>query len=145
MKFAALFLAVFIVALLVMLASVRGEIIRNGVVRDSVDCIEVSSVYDENGNLNFTQLIFWTFKPEYSAYVVRAWRIVKSPSQLPQKDWKNGGYSVVWEDADIIRHVRATEFRETFLQHDPETADREVWPKELRRELTSGRLGRVLR
>ena len=40
---------------------------------------------------------------------------------------------------DAIREVRAKSLRETFYQFDPELAARDVYPKEMRRDLTTVR------
>jgi hypothetical protein len=66
---------------------------------------------------------------------VRAWRLVKNPSQLPQRDWASGGYSATWQDGEQIRHIRSKSIRETWTQYDPELVEREFLPKEKRKEL----------
>lgn len=68
-------------------------------------------------------------------FAVRAWRLVKHPSQRPTRDYKNGGYTAVWQDGEIMRRVNAPSMRETWTQYDPELFDREFLPKEQRREL----------
>jgi hypothetical protein len=67
--------------------------------------------------------------------MVRAWRLVKNPAQLPQRDWQDGGYVAVWHDGEVLRHVHAESMRETWTQYDPELIEREFLPKEQRREL----------
>lgn len=112
------------------------------VARDSVDLIEVNHFYDEHGRLVFDQVIFYDWSPEHSRYMVRAWRLVKNPAQLPQRDWQDGGYVAVWQDGEVLRDVRATAMRETWTQYDPELLEREYLPKEKRRELKTVRLER---
>jgi len=68
-------------------------------------------------------------------YQVRAWRLVKNPNQIPQRDWENGGYSCFWQDGEQFRHIYAKAFRETWLQYDIELVEREYFPKEKRKEL----------
>jgi hypothetical protein len=74
---------------------------------------------------------------------VRAWRLVKNPAQLPQRDWKDGGYLAVWQDGEVLRHVHGQSMRETWTQYDPELIEREYLPKEQRRELRMVRVERT--
>ena len=41
-----------------------------------------------------------TGRPATARYMVRAWRLVKNPAQLPQRDWTDGGYSAIWQDGE---------------------------------------------
>jgi hypothetical protein len=108
---------------------------QEDVARESVDLIEINHFYDEHGRLVFDQVIFYDWSPRDSRYMVRAWRLVKNPSQLPQRDWRDGGYTAVWQDGEVLRDVHATAMRETWTQYDPELVEREYLPKEKRREL----------
>jgi hypothetical protein len=112
------------------------------VARDSVDLIEVNHFYDEYGRLVLDQVIFYDWSAEHSRYMVRAWRLVKNASQLPQRDWQEGGYIAVWQDGEVLRDVRSTAVRETWTQYDPELVEREYLPKEKRRELKTVRADR---
>jgi hypothetical protein len=105
------------------------------VTRESVDLIELNHFYDEHGRLVFDQTIFYDWTQAEDRYNVRAWRLVKNPSQLPQRDWFGGGYSAMWHDGEQIRQVRSRSIRETWTQHDPELVEREWLPKERRKEL----------
>ncbi len=107
------------------------------IARESVDLIELNHFYDEHGRLVFDQVIFYDWSDADSRYMVRAWRIVKHPAQVPCRDWEDGGYVALWQDEDVLRQVRAASVRETWTQHDPELVEREFWPKEKRRELRS--------
>lgn len=118
---------------LVLLASNPPETI----LRDECDLIEVNHFYDEQGRLVFDQTIFYDWSPAYSRYMVRDWRLVKNPAQLPHRDWRDGGYAALWHDGEVLRHISASEFRETWTQHDPELAEREYLPKDQRRNLRS--------
>jgi len=108
---------------------------REDVARESVDLIELNHFYDEHGRLVFDQVIFYDWYATESRYNVRAWRLVKNPSQLPQRDWAGGGYSAMWQDGEQIRHIRSNSIRETWTQYDPELVEREYLPKEKRKEL----------
>lgn len=105
------------------------------VARERVDLMEVNHFYDEQGRLVFDQIIFYDWSPEHSRYMVRAWRMVKNPAQLPERDWRDGGYLTVWQDGEVLRRVRAESMRETWTQYDPELIEREYLPRERRREL----------
>jgi len=106
------------------------------VVRESVDLIELNAYFDEYGRLVFVQDIFYDWSDSERRYNVRAWRLVKHESQIPRRDHASGGYVVLWQDNDkTTREVRSKEFRETWLQYDPELAEREILPKDLRRGL----------
>ena len=108
---------------------------KEDVARESVDLIELNHFYDEHGRLVFDQVIFYDWSLAESRYNVRAWRLVKNPSQLPQRDWSGGGYSAMWQDGEQIRHIRSKSIRETWTQYDPELVEREYLPKEKRKEL----------
>ena len=105
------------------------------VARERVDLMEVNHFYDEQGRLVFDQIIFYDWSPEHSRYMVRAWRMVKNPAQLPERDWRDGGYLTVWQDGEVLRRIRAESMRETWTQYDPELIEREYLPRERRREL----------
>lgn len=104
------------------------------ILSDRVDVIELNHFYDcEHGRLVFDQLIFKSW--DGTRHQVRAWRLVKQPSQIPTRD-PAGGYSVTWLDGDDVRRVWAKSYVESWTQDDPELAEREILPKEQRRELT---------
>ena len=67
---------------------------------------------------------------------VFAWRLCKSPAQIPVRDWSRSGYSATWLDGERFRQVRALSFRETWTQYDPEVEDRLFVPPDQRRGLT---------
>jgi hypothetical protein len=58
---------------------------------------------------------------------------------LPERDWERGGWSVLWQDGEVVRLVRAKSMRRTYLQFDPEIEDRKILSKEKRRGLTPAR------
>jgi len=106
-------------------------------IADYVDVIEINHYYDEQGKLVFDQLLFFEWSPAESCYHLRAWRLVKTRSHIPQKDWVRGDYVATFHDGDSLRTVRAKVLRETWTQYDPELIERERLPKERRRELVS--------
>lgn len=109
---------------------------REDIAVETVDLIEVNHFHDDQGRLVFDQCIFYDWSPLDGRYMVRAWRLVKHNSQLPRRDFANDGYVAIWQDADVVRKVRAESMRETWTQHDPELVEREYLPKERRRDLT---------
>jgi hypothetical protein len=66
---------------------------------------------------------------------VRAWRLLKSPAQIPHKNFNTGEYETLWHDGDVTRRVRGKSFRESWTQHDPELRERDYLPKDKRGEL----------
>ncbi|MBW8883626.1 MAG: hypothetical protein JF612_02375 [Planctomycetia bacterium] len=115
---------------------------QDDVVRESVDLIELNHFYDEHGRLVFDQVIFYDWAAGEARYNVRAWRLVKNPAQLPQRDWRLGGYSAMWQDGEQIRYIHSKSIRETWTQYDPELVEREYLPKERRKELRTVRMNR---
>lgn len=119
---------------------------QEDVARETVDLIEVNHFYDEHGRLVFDQVIFYDWSARDARYMVRAWRLVKNPAQLPHRDWSRGGYVTVWQDSgtsgEVLRHVHSRSIRETWTQYDPELIEREYLPKERRKELKTVKLSR---
>jgi hypothetical protein len=107
------------------------------VVTDRVDVIEINHFYDEHGKLVFDQILYYEWSAAQSRYNVRAWRLLKSPAQVPQRDWQRGDFVARFYDGDALREVRAATMRESWTQYDPELIEREYLPKEQRRELRS--------
>lgn len=108
------------------------------ITREQCDLAEINHFYDEQGRLVFDQIIFYDWCPHalpVPRYQVRAWRLVKGPCQIPERDWAGGGYASTWLDGEIVRNIRADSIRETWTQFDPELAEREYLKKEQRREL----------
>jgi hypothetical protein len=110
---------------------------REDVATERVDLIEVNHFYDDQGRLVFDQLLFYDWSHDDGRYQLRAWRMVKNNSQLPQRNWQSGGYVATWQDGDVLRKISAATTRESWTQYDPELTEREFLPKEKRRELRS--------
>jgi hypothetical protein len=118
---------------------------RDDAIRESVDLIEVNHFYGEDCKLVFDQIIFMDWSHGDARYMVRSWRLIKTPLQIPYRDHANGGYTAVWVDnGDALRVVRSRDFRETWSQAgvggDPEVNEREFLPKERRKELRPSRV-----
>jgi hypothetical protein len=121
------------------LLSAVGSDAHADIVADRVDLVEYNHFYDEQGRLVFDQLIFYDWSPDDARYQVRAWRLIKKPAQVPQRDINGKGFYCSWQDGDLLRRVHAVTMRETWTQHDPELTEREFLPKERRRDLAPGR------
>lgn len=106
---------------------------------DQVDLVEINHFYDDQGRLVFDQVIYYDWSADHNRYQVRDWRLLKTPTQIPLRDWRDGGYVSEWEDfkqRNGLRRVKSKSFRETWTQHDPELVEREFLPQEKRLELT---------
>lgn len=103
---------------------------------DQVDVIETNHFYDDQARHVFDQLVFYEWSRRDSRYQICDWRLIKSPTQVPQKDEKRNLYTVTWHDGQVLRQVRAISVRETWTQFDPELIERQFLPKEWRKELT---------
>jgi hypothetical protein len=81
---------------------------QQDVVRETVDLIEVNHFYDEHGRLVFDQVIFYDWSASDARYMVRAWRLVKNPAQLPNRDWSGGTRSekMATTAARLFRSIR---------------------------------------
>lgn len=58
----------------------------------------------------------------------------------PQLNQATGLYELRWFDNGTERIVEAKSFNETMTLGDPEVEEREVWPRENRRELRKGKV-----
>ncbi len=106
---------------------------------DEVDLIEVNHFYDDQARLVFDQIIYYDWSPEDRRYQVKDWRLLKSPAQVPLRDWHSGGYLSEWQDfkqRNGLRRVKAKSIRETWTQYDPELIEREFLAQDKRAELT---------
>ena len=110
---------------------------REDVTTDRVDLIEINHFYDENGKHVFDQIIFYDWCNKDCRFHVRAWRLLKKPTQVPSRNWQNGDYVAVWHDTgDVLRRVRGATICETWTQYDPELHERQFRPKDKRRDLS---------
>jgi hypothetical protein len=125
-----------------LLACLCGSPPREDVASEQVDLVEVNHFYDDQGRHVFDQVIFYDWAEGHSRHMVRAWRLVKNPAQLPQRNWKDGSYTALWHDNEVLRKVQAKSMRESWTQYDPELAEREYLPKEKRKELQVAKVAR---
>lgn len=105
------------------------------VVRQRVDLIELNHFIDDSGRHVFDQIIFYDWSKEYGRYHVRAWRLVKTPQQLPVREWNPQRYRCTWHDDGVLREVWSPIFRETWSQRDPERENRKLLAEDQRADL----------
>ncbi|MEM6470341.1 MAG: hypothetical protein AAF802_12365 [Planctomycetota bacterium] len=100
-----------------------------------VDLVEYNHFLDDNGREVFRQVVFFDWSPERHQFEVRAWRLIKHPSQVPAKDFRSDTYVTRWQDKTVERVVHAESLRETWSQRDPERVNREIIPESQREPL----------
>jgi hypothetical protein len=125
-----------ILSAVVLLSTSVISVSDRSVVQDVVDLVEVNHYHDARGEHVFDQLIFYDWSSQKKRFQVRAWRLIKSESQLPRRDHRQGHWLVRWHDDGILREVRATSHRETWTQYDPELIERENLPQDQRLDLS---------
>jgi hypothetical protein len=101
------------------------------VVAEKVDLIEVNHYYDDRGNRVFDQVIYFDWSPEQFRFTARGYRLIKQETQVPVPV-APGAYHSIWSDGDCLRDLRAAVSTETWLQWDPELAERNYLPKSMR-------------
>jgi hypothetical protein len=122
-------------------AGVGPDIVTDSVVvSQRVDLIELNHFIDHEGREVFRQLLFYDWSNEHRRHVVRAWRLVKSESQLPRRRWSPALFQCVWHDEGLLRQVSSPSYRETWTQHDPERENRKLLAEDERIPLAQPRL-----
>lgn len=104
----------------------------SNMIRQRVDMIELNHFVDEEAREVFQQVIFYDWSPTNHRFHVRAWRLIKSPSQMPERRWNPQLYQCTWHDDGLLRQVWAPKLRETWTQKDPERVNRAHLPEEQR-------------
>ena len=105
---------------------------HSAVVKQGVDLIELNHFVDEDGREVFRQVIFYDWSRTHHRFHVRAWRLIKSESQIPVRRWNPDRYQCTWHDDGLLRQVWAPKLRETWTQRDPERVNREFLPEDQR-------------
>jgi hypothetical protein len=100
-----------------------------------VDLVELNHFLDDHGREVFRQVVFFDWSRKNRQFEVRAWRLIKHPSQLPRQADSRSGYVIRWQDKSMTREVRAKTIRETWSQEDPERVNRAMLPENQRRPL----------
>lgn len=106
-----------------------------GPVVTQADLIEINHYFDQDGKSVFDQLIFLDWDDKANRYNVVAWRLIKSPNQIPLRNPGTGKYSATWFDGKVLRTVIANKRVETWTQFDPETRERAFRAKSQRPDL----------
>lgn len=101
------------------------------VLNESVDVVELSHFYDEDGRHVLDQLLFYRWN--VNRHEMIDWRLVKSPECLPVRH--GGHWECFWTDGIQLRRIRCASYRESWEQYDLELADREHNPPERRKKL----------
>ncbi|TWT83514.1 hypothetical protein CA13_49790 [Planctomycetes bacterium CA13] len=114
-----------------------GALRDSGTTRQQVDLIELNHFIDENGREVFQQVIFYDWSKLDRRFHVRAWRLIKTPSQLPVRKFAPPRYECSWYDDNLKRLVVARSMRETWSQQDPERVNRRFLPESQRIPLWS--------
>jgi len=100
-------------------------------VEEYVDLVTLNYVYNEEGELNFAQLIFWDW--DGSRYQVVDWRMYKREEQYPIRE--KSIWVLRWYDEGILRKVISNHFTTTWTQYDAEIMEQETLPSIKRRKL----------
>lgn len=92
---------------------------------EHVDRIEINRVYNDEGDLWLSQVIFWRWEPVIADWACEGWRRTDQGNlrKVP------GGWR--WEQGSLL--VEAPEACHTHTQYDREAANRDYWPLERRR------------
>lgn len=106
-----------------------------GTLHAEVDLVELNHFLDDNGREVFCQVVFFDWSRRNRQFEVRAWRLIKHPSQTPRQIPGTDAYVVRWQDKSITREVHAKSMRETWSQNDPERVNRAILPENERRPL----------
>jgi len=120
-----------------------GEGLRDRVIEESIDLIELNHFYDPCGRHVYDQVIFYQLAPETGKYRVRAWCLIEDRETLsrrPMKDPRTGRVRVEWYDSDqkILRRLESPMYRESWTQVDPERMDKRHLDERLRVSLVQG-------
>jgi hypothetical protein len=106
-------------------SAVMGNDVPDDVPVYYVERAERNHFYDSEGRQVFVQWLVWKWRPEIQQYAVDGWRLERFPT--------NNKFGDVAVFPGFL--VRAKQWDETWTQFDPELADRERWPEELRAQL----------
>ena len=112
------------------------------VVKQRVDMIELNHFVDEDGREVFRQVIFYDWSDSHHRFHVRAWRLIKNESQIPERRWNPKRFQCTWHDDGLLRQVWAPQLRETWTQEDPERVNRALLPEDQRVPLFEPKLAK---
>lgn len=131
----------------------------------NVDLIEVNTFFDDQGRLVLDQLIFWDFVDVDNRLHVVGWKLLQNARKVneskkaqfeadqPDKPEHDRGVYVPdfahkWLpievgtkfkckiiEGDIYYQVQSSNYKRSYTQYDPELADRDFFPAEMRKKL----------
>lgn len=121
--------------ILLLTAAAPGVSSQPGVTQAKVDLVEWNHFLDDSGREVFQQVVFYDWSRTNRQFEVRAWRLIKDPSQRPRRHGGADSYLIRWRDKHVTREVLAKSMRRTWSQEDPERANRRLLPEDDRRPL----------
>lgn len=101
---------------------------------DHVDLIERNHVVClKTGGDRLDQIIYWRWDNVTHGHRVVAWRMTRDRTSLLVR--RGNGWRESWSDGEYRREIYARRYLETWTEHDPEVADRDVLAVEWREGL----------
>jgi len=94
------------------------------------DKMELNTTYDECGQEQYTQVIFYDWSPDYRRHDAMGWMLVLSSSQVPTK--VGDRWVCKWTDGQYRYHVISPIFTRTHTLGDPEKDSRRLCPERCR-------------
>lgn len=111
---------------------------------EHVDILELNHYYDDQGELVFRQLIFWSWHDTGTDYLpsgrfnIRAWRLINNGvKEHVVIDTPNN--RIIFHDQTKLRKISFTTFIETWTQYDIELYERKYLPQNMRKGLKNGK------
>lgn len=110
----------------------------DGALVDYVDVLEVNRIYDDRGREVLVQLLGWEKSSAPSGFSIVFWRLMRDEDRgmYPSFSYATQTYTSEFYDGETLRRVKAKKRWERWLQYDVEIRERDVLPKDQRRELT---------
>ena len=109
---------------------------RTAVTEDRVDVIEINHYIDDRGEHLVGQVLFLDWSARDNRHNVRAWRFLSRIGDGRPVPTPDGGCLLRFDDAGVLREVRATTWRETWTRYDREVQERNYVAREQRPDLT---------
>ena len=108
--------------------------VESNSVEEVVDVIELHQCYDFRGRIAFKQLIFYRWSGYHRRFQIVDTVVVTDDQMCPRKS-PSGFYRCQWKDENGKRLVRGLTLRKSKSNVDPEIAEREFLPINLRQGL----------
>ena len=106
-----------------------------GMIRtESVDMVEVNRYHNRDGDIAYTQVVFWDWDHEDNQYHCRAWTMLDREDKRPFVMYPGGIVRSKWIGIDKQEtEINAVFLRESWSQVDPEREDGKQYPESKRR------------